>query len=225
VLLNPYIDQWVAGNLTGPSHWRAMWALPIPVLMTLVLISPLSLASSTAARWWAGAASAGLCALFVATVPSYGLLSEQNGGAAEGGIRVGLPRPKAPETPYRWAAVLNAAVLPGAQVVAPADVSMWIPTFHDHAHPLQARRLYLANHQARLGDDDVLLRKRMTKFVGGGEGIPEDAALFARGLDYFAVDGVLLRNGGRAVEARAALERRGFERTLRSIDYEIWVRP
>ena len=43
VLLNPYWDGWVAANLTGPSYWRSMWSLPVPILLTLVLIAPLHL--------------------------------------------------------------------------------------------------------------------------------------------------------------------------------------
>jgi hypothetical protein len=166
-----------------------------------------------------------LCATFLAVVPSFSALSERNAGAGGVGIRVGRPRLKVPEGPYRWAAALNAAVPAGAVVVAPPDIGLWITTFHDHAHPLQTRKLYLSHLRAQLGEENVMLRRLMTQYVGG-EGEERNAgAHFARGLEIFGVKGVLLRNSGRAVEARAILERLGFERTLQAVDHEIWVRP
>jgi hypothetical protein len=139
-------------------------------------------------------------------------------------MRVGRPGAKVPEDLYRWAAALNAAVPAGASVVAPADVSVWITTFHDHAHPLQTRKLYLNRHRAQLGNDDVNLRLFMTQYAGGIGEAKNPGAHFARGLEQFDVTGVLLRNSGSALEARNVLERLQFERKLRAIDHEIWVR-
>ena len=225
VLLNPYIDHWVTGNVTGPSFWRSMWSLPVPVLMTLVLIAPLQLGNSRAARAAGGAACVALCAAFLAFVPQFSALSQRNGGAGEVGIRVGRPGPKVPQEAFRWAAALNASVPAGAHVVAPASVSVWVPTFHHHAYPLQARRLYLSSQLRQLGKEDVALRLFMTRYVGGDAEVPNAAAQFARGLTRFEVAGVLLRNAGQILEARAVLERLGYERTLHAFDYEIWVRP
>jgi hypothetical protein len=226
VLLNPYLSHWVALNLTGPSYWRSMWTLPIPILMALCLISPLHLARGGVSRVASGVACIALFAIFLALVPEFSVFSERNAGAGGVGIRVGRQRVKAPEGPYRWAAALNAAVPPGSVVVAPPDVSLWVPTFHHHAYPLQARKLYLDRQRAQLGEEDVKLRMFMTQYVGGGAEEQKDAAAhFARGLEVFGVKGVLLSNSGRAVEARAILERLGFERTLQAVDHEIWVRP
>ncbi|MFQ5417529.1 MAG: DUF6077 domain-containing protein, partial [Myxococcota bacterium] len=224
VLLNPYLDGWVSANVTGPSYWRVMWSLPVPILMTLVLIAPLQLGRGVGARLAGGAASLALFAVFASTVPEFDAFDERNAGAAGVGIRVGLPGPKAPGSAYRWAAALNAAVPPGSQVVAPPEVSAWIPTFHHHAYPLQARRLYLTNHIPRLGEDDVKLRIFMTRYVGGQRDVDNARGFFVYGLDYFDVKAVLLRNSGYAVEVRSALEEGGFERTTRAIDHEIWLR-
>ena len=113
----------------------------------------------------------------------------------------------------------------GAVVVAPSDIGLWVTTFHDHAYPLQTRKLYLGHHRAHLGEENVKLRRFMTQFAGGGGEERNAGAHFARGLETFDVKGVLLRNSGRAIEARAILERLGFERTLQAVDHEIWVRP
>jgi hypothetical protein len=226
VLLNPYMEHWVSANLTGPSYWRSMWSLPVPILMALVLISPLQLARGAATRVAAGVASLALCWAFLALVPDFSAISESNGGAGGVGIRVGRPGLKVPEEPYRWATALNAAVPEGATVVAPPDVGLWITTIHHHAHPLQARKLYLGRHVAHLGEDDVNLRLFMTQYVGGGgDDVQNAESHFSYGLRNFDVKGVVLRNSGHALAARKILERNGFERTLQALDYEIWVRP
>jgi hypothetical protein len=158
-------------------------------------------------------------------VPAFSIFSDRNGGAGDVGIRVGRPLLKTPETPYRWAGALNDAVPAGATVVAPPDVGVWVTTFHHHAHPLQTRKLYLGRHIDQLGIEAVNQRLFMTQYVGGGGDVEHADAQFARGLRSLDIKGVLLRNTPRALTARKILARNGFKRTLRSLDYEIWVRP
>jgi hypothetical protein len=226
VLLNPYIDQWISANVTGPSFWRAMWSVPVPILMVLVLVAPLRFGHSVATRAFARAAFVVGCLTFLLVVPEFSALSERNGGAGDVGIRVGRPRRKVPTERYRWAAALNRAVPDGSQVVAPPDISMWVPVMHHGAHPLQVRKLYLIRQRAHLGDDDVNLRMLMTQYVGGGaENVPQAGAHFARGLAQYDIAGVVLQNSGQAIEARRILAERGFERKLHAIDYDLWVRP
>jgi len=226
ILLNPYLDHWVGANLTGPSYWRSVWALPVPLLMALVLVAPLHFAGhARRRRVAAGVACAALCIAFLAWVPRWSALSSRNAGAGGVGIWIGRPAVKAPPNLYRLAQALDSAVPAGSTVVAPSDVSVWLPTFPHHAHPLQARKLYLEHHRARLGDDDVNLRLFMTQYAGGAEAASHQHARFASGLRRFDVKGVLLRTSGQVAEARKTLERSGFERTFRGLAYEIWVRP
>jgi hypothetical protein len=225
VLLNPYLDHWVGSNLTGPSYWRVMWSLPIPILMVLVLIAPLRVGRSPLTHALSRVAFIAGCVLFLVAVPQFSALSEHNGGAGGVGIRIGRPRAKVAEGPYRWAAALNRAAAPGDHVVAPPDVGMWLPVMHHHADPLQVRKLYLLRQRQHLGDEDVNLRLLMTQYVGGGaEGVPNAGAHFERGLEKFDIRGVVLRNSGRAIEARRTLSANGFERELRAFDYELWFR-
>ncbi|MCP4654197.1 MAG: hypothetical protein GY856_02140, partial [bacterium] len=131
VLLNPYIDQWVSNNLIGPAYWRILWAIPIPLLMTLILISPLSWSGRTSWRVW------GVCLFsllaFTVWVPRFSGLSREN--------RVLLKRPqlKLRLPMYKLAAALHQQVAPGYPVVAPDEVGLYLPTFSDHPHPLMAR--------------------------------------------------------------------------------------
>jgi hypothetical protein len=226
VLLNPYMDGWVSANVTGPSYWRAMWSLPIPILMVLLLIAPLHIGQTPRIRALARTAFIMGCIAFLAFVPEFSAISERNEGAGEVGIRVGRPRRKVPDELYRWASALNRAVPDGSFVVAPPDIGMWLAVMHHHAYPLQVRRLYLVRQRENLGDDDVQLRMLMTQYVGGGaEQVPNADAHFEKGLEKYEISGVLLRNAGRAVEARRILEERGFTRKLYTLDYGLWVRP
>jgi len=226
VLLNPYWDGWVAGNLTGPSFWRAMWSLPAPILATLAIVAPLQFAGrghrlTTSASWLACACAALAFALFV---PRYSTLSAENEAPANMGIWLGVPRAKVPPTYMKWAKLLTESVPPGSIVVAPPNISVWISTFHDRAYPLQARRLYLYRNAAFLGQDDIDGRTAMTLYVGGTASGPETAAAFGRGLEHFRIAGVCLQDSPLAPEARQVLQTSGFRRTHGDAEYEVWVR-
>ncbi len=221
--LDPYTADFVSANVTGPSYWRSMWSLPVPLLMGLVLSAPVALLAGRS-PWLGRALCAALLALYAAFVPRTAALSEENEGAGGVGMRIGFPGLKVPAEDYRWAQALTAAVPPGATVLAPAAVSAWIPTFHGAAHPLQPRRIYLQRQAANLGADDARARRALTLFVDGRVETPDPQREFREGLERFGVQGVLLRNSDLAFEARATLEAAGFERRLASVDYEIWVR-
>ena len=229
VLLGPSWAEWISANLTGPSYWRSMWAMPVPILMALVLTAPLHLGSHLGNRWggpgWRVAGVAGCVAAmaaFAALVPRFSVFSEQNGGVWEAGMRVTWPALKVPEHRYRWAAALNTHVRAGERVVAPPDVSPWVPTFHHHAYPVMVRSSYLERQARYLDHADV--RTAMSLYVDGkpvGNFTPDR---FRRGLEHFDVKAVCLRNSERAPDARAVLEEAGFQRAVQGLTYEIWVR-
>ncbi len=216
VVLNPYATRWLIANLVGPSYWRSLWAVPVPLLMVLVLTAPLQLGG----RWrWAGRAGALLAlAAFALAVPRYHTLSERNK------VRIGTPELKISDLAYRWAGALNGAVPPGSKVVAPSAISVWLPTQHHHAHPLIARWLYMHHYQASLGMPNLLHRLLMTRYVDGRWERDDAPRWFRVGLTRFDVKGVCLRNFEGADRARAILRKKGFERTLSGLNYEIWVR-
>jgi hypothetical protein len=224
VLLSPYWVPWVGANLTGPSYWRSLWALPLPLLMALVLISPLHLDGSARRRAIGRLLCLLLLGAFAAAVPRFSALSQRNGGALGAGTRLARPGLKVPELPYKWAAALNGSVSPGARVVAPPAVNAWIPTFHHHAFPLEARAQYLKRRRSHLGDEEVEIRHWMTRYVEGSATEDAAASRFREGLERFDVRGVCLRNSGRAGEARSTLRAAGFQRRLQGLSYELWVR-
>jgi hypothetical protein len=215
-LLDPYTEGWVRTNVTGPSYWRSMWLLPIPILITLVLTAPLQWEG---ARWTRRAGVAATCVLtlaFAAFVPSH------PGFDARNGVEIAWPGLKVEETPRRWARLLNDAA-PRARIVAPPDISTWVPTFHHHAYPLMVR-IYLGGNRHRVGEMAYRDRYVMTHFAGGEQRHPQAAAIFARGLELYDIEAVCLRNSDIAEMARQILRQSGYRRRVQGTDYEIWVR-
>jgi len=222
VLLDPWTENWVRAHVTGGSHWRALWSLPLPLLATFVLMAPLRLPGPGALR---GAACALGLALFAGLVPPMSALHPGNGSPESYRVRLGWPGLKVPEPAYRWARALHESVPPGERVLAPEEISTWLPTFPRPTHPLLVRSLYLWAQREELGEEEAALRAFLTRYVAGGEEGPKAAAVFRAGLADLGVHGVCLRNSPRAGEARRILGAAGFARRLGSVDYEIWTRP
>ncbi|RMH19912.1 MAG: hypothetical protein D6696_09415 [Acidobacteria bacterium] len=215
LLLNPYLAHWMVTHVIGGGYWRSMWVLPIPILMTLVLSAPLHWFHGVTRRPAGRLAATALVAAFVALVPSHSSLSGENQ------VELSWPGLKVPPLDYRLAAAINRSVEPGATVVAPPDVSLWIPTFHHHASPLTVRHY---QDSIYLRAEDLEWRQAMTGLAGGTPLSSGAVADFERGLDRFDVRAVCLRDGEPAPRLRRALRTARFERTLRLAGHEIWVR-
>jgi hypothetical protein len=182
--------------------------------MALVLIAPLRLADRLGSR---GAQTATVVALavFALGIPRTAGFSERNQAW------LGVPGLKAGAA-HRWADGLNRTA-PGRRVVAPASVSTWVPTFHDHAYPLAVRE-YLKPLRERVGELAFRDRHVMTQFVGGDVSHPRAAAIFERGLDLYDVQAACLRNGPNIEAARDILRRAGFSKRIQGTGMEIWAR-
>jgi hypothetical protein len=214
-LLNPWAARWVTSNLTGPGYWRALWVLPIPILMALALTSPLEL-DPPSLGLVRRLATGLLLAAFALFVPALGGLSEDND------VRLQAPGLKVPEGAFRWAEMLNRSVPPGAVVVAPPEVALWVPTFHRPARPLSVRR-YTRRLEAHLGPAEAARRDLLTQLVAGARG-PGDSAELAAGLAHYRVGAVCLGASGRRAELRRLLGSSGFSLYRMGLDYELWVR-
>jgi hypothetical protein len=213
-VLNPYVATWATSNLTGPSYWRGMWALPMPILMTLVLTSPLRLLP---ARPLLGRILClGFVTAFALVIPRYSAISATNG------VHVGWPTLKVPAASYRWAALVNQSVPPGTQVAVPATIDPWIGTFERHAHPIMVRHYLRA--RPTLTREELHRRSWLRDALGAPEMVEGAPRVFFDALDRFQVGAVCLAVSGRADTARAVLQEAGFRRTVRDDAYELWVR-
>jgi len=235
VALNPYAEELVSRNLTGPSHWRAMWALPIPMLMALLLVAPLQFGQSRVAR--AGTAVAVFLAMvsFLLNIPRISALSTENNTHIE------TPRLKVSPDLYSTAESLCNHVAPGARVVTPQKVALLLPTFHHHPYPLVVRKPYLQAIEKRFGAEEIQLRLLMTEVVSGKDdverSIPEspgfglraelaDAVpLFRDGLERFRIEAVCLSRFSEHYRSlQTALGWSDFVLKESLARYEIWVR-
>lgn len=213
--LNPWLAEWIHENVAAADYALALVALPIPILVTLVIVAPLQYAERLP-RHAGLAATAALCAIFVLALPARWGLSPDNGVALD---RPGL---KVPGEAHQWATTLNEYAA-GRRVVAPPDVSTWIPTFRDAAHPLMVQP-YLEAQRGRVGSTAYRDRYVMTHYAGGELRHPEAPALFARGLELYGVAAACIRVSEHSETTRDILRRAGYQRRLQSLEYEIWVR-
>jgi hypothetical protein len=213
--LNPYLTGWIIENVTGPDLWRALWTLPLPVQMTLVLIAPLHLIQ------WRRAAYGTIATLvlaggLLASVPATGGLTAANG------VRLAAPRLKVEEVAYRWAGRLNDLAPAGTTVAGPPEVGVWIPTFHGHANPVAVRG-YLGMSWRYLPDVDLQRRLQLGRDLAGLPRQRSPPARFRRSLEALSVQAVCLKWGASAPEHRAVLTEAGFEKRAEGEGYEIWV--
>ena len=231
-LFNPYTAQWVASLLVGHNtYWRIFWAVPLPVFITLVLMTPLHFTGQTW-RYVGGRIGCCVCvAVFVGLVPQFSSVSPSNQ------VYIGTPRLKVPTTDYMWAERLNQSVTPGSTVLAPPSISLWVPTFHDHAYPLAVRfALTMLADRFPISRIEVFLRMFMSDYVA--QEVSETASkilsqgayqtiaamVFQYGLGRFEVSAVCLAESERAERIRTVLREARFHSTLRGEGYEIWVR-
>jgi len=221
---NPYLSDFLLRNVTGPGQWRGMWAIPIPILLALLLCSPLQFDF----EGWKGRAAQALFVLGLAfcsfILPKYSTLSPNNRTGALPVFRLQAPGLKVDEEAYLWAGKLNASVPQGSYVIAPLRVCPWIPTYHKHAYPLEVRDIYLWRRQVNLGKKEIEFRHWLSAYVSGYVRQPNAAAIFRRGLEHYGIRGVCLSNFSGSGEAREVLRSEGFKCTEKGPFFEIWVR-
>ena len=219
LFLNPYLAGGLIGQVVGPSYWRLLWALPLPLLMTLLLTAPLGFAGRRARL---GAVVAVLALLFVLFVPADHGLGEGNRTVLKApGLKVWHPT-------YDWAETLVQNVPPGSRVLVPNDIGQWIPTFHHHPYPLSVYN-YLFVNRHFLAPDDFQMRYAMTSYVEGAESFPGADELFRRGLRRYRVEGVILYfhpgPSERTERARAVLQASGYSLHVADYKRELWLSP
>ncbi|MCP4902318.1 MAG: hypothetical protein GY906_35575, partial [bacterium] len=216
--LNPLATYLIEANMTGPAYWRVLWSVPIPVLISLLLLSPLTLVGSKRVEIGARVLFALLLIGFAIGIPRYSGLSHHNRS-----VSLGWPRLKVEQPQFYWAQQLNQCTPPGSIVIAPPDVSVWIPVVRDHRFPLVVRN-YLGSHIEILGEDDVERRIRMSHFLKGRKTKKRRLNKFKRGLEAYEVAGICLKITPGADRIRSTLAESGFEFVQGDSDFEVWVR-
>jgi hypothetical protein len=213
-----------------------MWSLPLPILMALMLTSPLQFDRTPLRRKLASVAAALAIVVFVAFVPEFSALSRGNrvrfGGLAE--IKV----------PIKWyflAAALASRVPEGSMVVAPQKVALWVPSLHHHPSVTSSREVYLQRIESKFGTEEVDLRMLMSEVVSlpsadvelrirETEGFErrrrqdDPVARFREGLRRYHVRGVCINNRAPLYQPiREVLQAERFALKWKKYGYQIWI--
>ena len=215
VLLCPHLAGPLARSVTGgPTYWRVLWVLPLPLLLALAL-------TASAARW---PRRAGRVAALLLVAGFLLLTSERTVMAAANGTSFRPFRLKAPPE-LEVARAVAAVAPPRAVVVAPAGVAPWLATLHRHPYPLVVRNLYLQPLRERFGAAEVTWRKTTVRTASELEARPAEVRRFLDGVEHFRVDAVCFPASAAHRDALAAgLTRLAFAPRGPSGGYEIWVR-
>lgn len=224
VLLDPFTVRWVIENVTSASYWRTWWAVPLPMLMALCLVAPLQLARGPVSRALVLGGVAAAAAAFAFGVPEFSALSPRNQGPNPDPLTLGWPRLKVREEGWRWAGILNEKTRPGAPVLAPPNVGVWVPTFAGHAYPLEVRESYLRLFREQIGAKEMKRRHRLALIAAGEKQDEADLPFFRRSLGRYGIEAVLLRRGELIAELRKVLREAGFRPSVRDLSHELWVR-
>ena len=140
---------------------------------------------------------------------------------------VGAPSLKVPLPQYRVAKVLSRLAGPHETVLAPEEISTWIPTFPGHPYPVVARELYLLG-QLRVFSawiDPQLITERLAllRFVNGTARNP-GRSLLVPSVDRLRIRAIAAPIGMRWLpELSRTLEGEGF-RSREYLGYFVFYR-
>ena len=229
---NPFLEDEMRRFVTGPAYRRALWVLPLPVLMTLVLTAPRLFARRSAVGWLLVAIAG---SAFVLVVPDFYGLGEENR------VTFGVPRLKVHPRDYRAAARLAAAAPEGSAVIAPQRIAIWLPSFHHHPKIVYARENYLRRIRSVFGEEEAEMRMRLSEAVSTSMDVERSTresdgyerrqqlgmteAFFLEKLRDFDVRAVSLsKTKPNAAFVREALERGEFAPVSTGRAFEEWRR-
>ncbi len=207
---------------TPQSHdvwFRAFWAVPLPHFIAVGLCAPLLILKPRRVLPWA--VTAAFAAWLLVTSVGRTTLAPSNGTSF-----FWPPRVKAPVEAYRAAKALVENVEAGAKVIAPVDVSAWVPTFRKPVYPLYPRFHYQCYLAQRVDPEEVNFRRTLEGFVThSGESLrhPEIICFNSyRGM----IDGWCVQNFGRETSYEFSSSYRcGFaEVPTETSQYRIWTR-
>lgn len=231
-VLNPFLEDETQRFVTGPAYRRALWVMPLPILMTFALAAPRTFARRSVVGWLLVAIAGGAFAL---VVPDFYGLSRENR------VTLGMPRLRVHPRDYRAAARLTAVAPEGSAVLAPQRIAIWLPSFHHHPKILYARENYLRRIRSVFGDEEAETRMRLSEVLSISKDVERKtresdgfkrrqrlgmtAAFFVEKLRDYDVRAVSLnQHAPRAAFVRAALTHAEFESVSHGRAFEEWLR-
>ena len=182
VFMNPWLDKLWVTNLTGPDlNWRLFWVLPLPAWLAVLLTSTRKVSFGRRFPLIGFLFFAAALGIF-----SY-IATERFTNVLQGHLEIRTPDLKVPRNAYATTRLLVKLAGQEESVLAPEEISAWVPTFRKHPYPIAARRLYLEK-QIALFSASTSRRKEMERrlalldYVSGKARRPESAALLEKSL-------------------------------------------
>jgi hypothetical protein len=215
LLLNPHTALEVARKLTGgPTFWRVLWLLPIPLLVAWFVVQVLGILRSRT--------RAHPALLAVVPLLLLGIIAFQGRwtGIHWRPFTLGLEQ----ET-LEHARRIAAQVEPGSNVLTPERIGVYLLQLPGHYHPLVSGRNWLILQSDELGAEEVDRRLRLIDLVMGLLQPYAKEQLLAAILDYDLRAVSFERRTINSGEVLDALRLSGFRELHVSDGYRTWVRP
>ncbi len=212
---NPLVAGFLAKNLTGVrTYWRVFWLLPLPTMVGLILLFPLSTQKfhlSVSKRYV-------IYCLLLFTLwivfPERHIFSNANY------TRIDVPGLKVPPE-YQIARLINEVIVHRPNVLAPESVTAWLTTMHKHPYPLLSRQ-----KNAHPYADEGQRRLALKLYITGSKRPTNTRQFFQKGLQHYQVAGVCFPlSNPWAEEIRSVLRESGFRELQDLLSYEIWIIP
>jgi hypothetical protein len=174
LVFNPWLAHAFAGLATGAqTYWRVFWLVPAPVLLGIVVTSPLALRRLPWPVRVAGTVAVVVACAFA--VPTIQLTSAYNY------VRFAPFELKVPVRRGEVGQAVARLGSPGSLVLVPRLLGTWVTIWPNHPCPLMVREDYL-----HFGDLQEQQRRRfMTDWVTGVATSVADRSRFLAGLDVY----------------------------------------
>jgi hypothetical protein len=219
-LLNPYTLHWTA-SVVGPSTWRALWLIPLPLLMATLLgglargfTSRLSKRCSPAISSLAAATILILFLTHVSPITSFG---------QDNGVEISAPRLKFRRPALGVATAVRDALEPGLLVAAPDHINVVLATMRGRPDLVSLRR-YLRRHREVVGRERALDREQLSEY-SDGRIRPNRGPQVRELLEQVKPDAILVRmRAGQFAWTQRFMIDSGYQRILNLGEYSLFAR-
>ncbi|MFV2051373.1 hypothetical protein [Aliiroseovarius sp. YM-037] len=179
VVLNPFLWDFYGENVTGNINYRLIWAVPVPFIVAIV----------TTLIWFCNLRLMRVLVAVLALgfiVGPGSILHEAN---------IGLAFKKVPPEAYGVAVQTNDLTEPGARILAPEEVSAWIPTLEEGRPVVEGRQIYLPQRQGQLPEAELSQRALLFDWIAATETPEASNSDVLAALEQLSIETIAVREG------------------------------
>jgi hypothetical protein len=200
--LDPFTFKLLAKLATRDAVWRVLWCMPVAGIAATAFVSAVREAGDKWGR--TGTATAGLAlAGALAYLLPYSSLASSNG------VSYSLKPLKVVESDYETAREAIADAPPGAAILAPENVAVWVPTFVNRRPLVSVREIYDGEMGVHMPAAEASERRELRELVSGREFSPEHREQLLDSLPRYSV-GLIVVTAPVSDDLAAALSRHGY---------------